>query len=267
MNLKSKVFFITGASSGIGRALACEVVARGDKVVGLARRIQELRELEQKLGPSFLAVKCDVTSRQNLDDAVSMAVAKFGMIDCAIANAGFGVVGDFENLQVSDYERQFSVNVWGTLHTAYSVLEELKKSKGQLVLIGSVMGYLSLPGASAYAMSKFSIRALSFALRMELAKSGISVTHVAPGFVESEIRNVDNQGVLRKRADDSVPAWLIMPASKAAQKILDGVKKKKCEVVVTMHAKILIFLARHFQSVMVALFGVFRISGRKEPGN
>ena len=141
----------------------------------------------------------------------------------AVANAGFGVVGTIEKLSVEDYRRQFETNVFARRSRPIKAcLPELRKTRGRLVLIGSVAGYISTPNASPYAMSKFAIRALALALGPELAPSGVSVTLISPGFIESEIRQVDNRGVHHSHAKDPLPSWLPMPADVAARKIVVG---------------------------------------------
>ena len=112
-----------------------------------------------------------------------------------MANAGFGVVGPIERLTLDDYRRQFETNVFGVLRTVFATLAELRRSRGRLVIVGSVSGHVALPNASPYAMSKFAVRALAQALDFELRPTGVSVTLVSPGFVDTELHQVDNRGV------------------------------------------------------------------------
>lgn len=205
MDFRGHVALVTGASSGIGAELAREISRRGGNVVAAARRLDRLETLAQELsrsGGSVLAVGCDVTRREDLDRCVSRAREVFGRLDTVIANAGFGVVGKFEDLTVEDYRRQFETNVFGVLQTAFAALDDLKKSRGRLVLIGSVAGFVPTPGSSPYSMSKFAVRALAGALRTELAPHGISVTHIAPGFIKSEIYQIDNAGSFSPRLEE-----------------------------------------------------------------
>ncbi len=243
-----KVAMVTGASSGIGEALARELSARGFSVALLARRRERLESLREQLvglGGKALAIPCDVTQEQDLPNAVRQIKEAWGRIDLVIANAGFGVVGSVETVKIADYERQFQTNVWGVLRTVKAVLTDLKATKGRLALIGSLNGYVCLPGSSAYGMSKFAVRALGDALFYELKSEGVSVTHIAPGFVESEIRQVDNQGQWHERARDKVPEWIRMRTPKAAHQIVSAILKRKREAVITGHAKLGIFLQRH----------------------
>jgi short-subunit dehydrogenase len=138
------------------------------------------------------------------------------------------------------------------------------KSRGRLVLIGSVAGYISTPNASPYAMSKFAIRALAEALRPELAPHGVTVTLISPGFVTSEIRQVDNRGGWHARAKDPLPSWLPMPADVAAKKIVAAVYRRRREAIITVHGKILVWLSR-FAPWVLRLAARRGVRGRSEP--
>jgi len=266
---KNKVVLITGASSGIGEALARELASQGAHLVLAARRIEKLQELSHELnaqGSTSLALVCDVTQESDLNRAVQATVAQMGRLDVVIANAGFGVVGKLEKLTVADFRRQFETNVFGLLSTFYASLSELKKSKGQFVLLGSVAGYISLPGSSPYSMSKFSVRALANAMTDELRPSGIAVTLISPGFVTSEIRRVDNKGNLRAQEKDPLPTWLPMPTALAAQKIAYAIYRRKREEIITGHGKLFVLISRFFPALIrwVTSKG---LSGRPEPKN
>ena len=142
--------------------------------------------------------------------------------------------------------------MFGVLRTAYASLAELTETRGRLVIIGSVSGHVASPGASAYAMSKFAVRALASALDAELARRGVSVTLISPGYVESEIAKVDNLGVHHPEAPDTVPRWLRMPADRAARQIVRAAARRRREVVITGHGKVAVFLQRHVPWVVAA---------------
>jgi short-subunit dehydrogenase len=263
-----KTAFITGASSGIGAALAQEFSARHGQVVLVARRMSKITELAQTLSASrgtALPLVADVTDAQALTEAAQLATKQLGRIDVVVANAGFGVVGLAERLTVEDYRRQFETNVFGVLNTLYATLPYLKASRGSFVIIGSVTGYLSMPGNSPYSMSKFAVRSLAEALRGELAAHGISVTHIAPGFVQSEIRTVDNLGNSHPHAKDRVPLWIQMPTHTAARKIVHATLNRKRELVLTRHAKVIVFLQRHFSWLTALLIASLGVRGRRQP--
>jgi short-subunit dehydrogenase len=266
----SRVVFITGASSGIGAALVTEFARRGADVVLAARRTDRLEALAAVIrarGRKALVVACDVTRDGDLEAAAARTRDTLGRIDVVVANAGFGVVGPVERLSVDDYRRQFETNVFGVPRTLYATLPDLRQTRGRFAIIGSVSGHVSTPGGSAYAMSKFAVRALAEALRPEVRRSGVGITLISPGFVESEIRLVDNQGALRLGGRDAVPAWLRMPAETAARKIVTAIERRRREAVITGHGKVLVFLSRHFPGLMSVLVGLSGYCGRAEPGS
>ncbi|OFZ22910.1 MAG: hypothetical protein A2X94_14860 [Bdellovibrionales bacterium GWB1_55_8] len=263
-----KTVLITGASSGIGAALARELATQGAALTLCGRRLDRLQELKREFDAQnrrCIIRQCDVNKTSELEEAVNATVKEFGKLDVLVANAGFGVVGNFETLEIEDYRRQFETNVFGLLATAKAGLSELKKSRGVLVLLGSVASYVSLPGNTAYAMSKFAVRAFAEGVTPELKSAGVSVVLISPGFVESEIRRVDNRGQLQAEAADPVNAWLQMPADRAARIIARAIAKRKREKIVTFHGIIAVLLKRHFRGVFFWLASR-GLRSRREPG-
>jgi len=267
VKFRDHVALITGASSGIGAALARELVREGARLVLMARRRERLETLQAELiaaGAEVVVHAGDVTQRADLDAAVALAIQRFGRLDIAVANAGFGVVGKVEKLEVGDYRRQFETNVFAVLETIKACLPELRKSRGRLVLIGSVAGYVSSPNASPYAMSKFAVRALALALEHEVAPYGVTVTLISPGFVVSEIRQVDNRGAHHPSAKDPLPAWLTMPTDVAARQIVSAAHRRRREAVITFHGKVLVWIQR-FAPWVLRLAMRRGVRGRSEP--
>jgi short-subunit dehydrogenase len=260
--LEGKVAFITGASSGIGAAMAREFARLGADVVLLARRWERLEALALEVrarGRRALTIRSDVTVDGDLEKAVAESLEEFGRIDWVVANAGFGVAGAFHKLTIEDYRRQFETNVFGVVRTVQATREALIASRGCVAIMGSVMSYLALPTGSPYSMSKHAVGALARSLRAELARHGVGVTLLAPGFVDSEIRQVDNQGEHHPDAKDKIPAWLSMGTDKAAAKLVRGMLKRKRVVVITGHGKIVVFLERHapwFVSFLVRVLAI-----------
>lgn len=248
MRFKGRTVFITGASAGIGAELARRFAAEGANLVLAARRLDKLAELAAALPETHgkvLTFACDVTRDGSLEETVAQAKRAGATIDVVIANAGFGVAGALRKLELEDYRRQIETNVFGVLRTIYATLADLPRPGGQIAIIGSVAGWVPQPGASAYGMSKFAIRALAESLRGELAPEGIDVTLISPGFVDSDIRRTDNLGVLHEHAPDKVPAWLRMPTERAAREIVTAIHRRDRERIVTAHGKLIVFLYRH----------------------
>jgi short-subunit dehydrogenase len=230
-------------------ALAREFARRGWRVALVARRLEKLEVLAAELraaGGQASAHRGDV----NVDGHVGRVVSELAGLgvtpSVVVANAGFGVVGNAQRLTVQDYRRQFEPNVFGVLRTFHESLAALKATQGRFVIMGSVSSYLSGAGASAYAMSKFAVRALAEALHGDLRSAGVGCTLISPGFVDSDIRRVDNHGGLHPQARDPVPPWLRLRADQAARVMVRGILRGRREVVVTFHGKLIIFFARHF---------------------
>ena len=259
--------FITGASSGIGAGLAREYARRGARLALFARRIDLLESLAAELTSLGVEVSIhqgDVTRDGDVGRALEELRGRGIGVDVVYANAGFGVAGSVQRLALEDYRRQFETNVFGLLRTVKESLPALRASRGQLVLMGSVAGYVASAGMSAYSMSKFAVRALAETLHGDLAPEGIAVTLVSPGFVDSDIRRTNNQGVVQAAAADPIPAWLRVGTARAARQIIRGVGRRRAEVVVTAHGKLIVFFGRHFPGLLRLLARqVYR--GRPEP--
>jgi NAD(P)-dependent dehydrogenase (short-subunit alcohol dehydrogenase family) len=246
--LAGSAAWITGGGSGLGEAMALELARRGVDVAVSGRREDRLQEVVQKveaLGRRGLAVPCDCTEEVQVASVVARVVEAFGRLDIAIANAGFGVAGPVEKLTADDWRRQLDVNVVGAAITARHAIPHLRESHGRLALVGSVSGLVYLPGSAAYSASKAAILALGRTLAMELHPQGVSCTVLQPGFVATEIGQVDNQGRHDGSRRDKRPAALMWEAEPAARKMIDAIERRKVEFTFTGHGRIAAFLGRH----------------------
>ena len=244
-----KSVFITGASAGIGAELARAFARRGARVAATARRKDRLDALAREIetsGGRAIALAGDVTDRTSLDLAVQATAQAFGGIDVAVANAGFGVSGQFTALTTEDYRRQFDTNVFGVIDTIYAVLPHLRESRGRLGIVSSIMGRIGAPTSSAYCSSKFALCGLAESLYYEFGEQGVSVACIEPGVVASDFRITDNRAVVNEADTDPAPTWLIVPTERAAHDIIRALGKRKFEAVITGHGKVLTFLTRHF---------------------
>ena len=255
---KNKVVWITGASSGLGKYMAYEFARQGAHLALSARRRGQLEKISDEiagLGSRCLVVACDVLEESQLEAAVQAIVKEFGRIDVAVANAGYGVVGKIKNLNAKEWRRQMDVNVTGLALTFKYAFPYLKETQGRIALVGSVAAYVPNPGVGAYGASKAAVRSIGQTLQVELKGTGVSCTVLHPGFVESDIAKVDNEGVFHPDNPDPRPAKLMWPTDKAAEVMVRAIAKRKKSYVFTGHGKFIAFIGQHFPNLARWMFG------------
>lgn len=258
MNNDVQVVWITGASSGIGRELARQYAARGMAVAISARRLERLETLASEIarhGGRALPIACDVTDTESITRCVDEIVRHFGRIDITIANAGCAVIGALEHLTAKDWHRQFAINVTGLAMTARSALPHLQATRGRLVLIGSVAAYVPNPNLGAYGASKAAVHNIGQTLQLELKGTGISCTVIHPGFVDSDIARVDNEGVLHPDRKDPRPSHLMWSTEQAARAMMKAIAQRRRSYVFTGHGKMIAFIGQHFPRIARGLIG------------
>jgi NADP-dependent 3-hydroxy acid dehydrogenase YdfG len=191
------VFLITGASSGIGEATARLAVEAGYRVVLGARSIDKLEALAAELGGEGKAIaqRCDVTEWVDQEALVQAALERFGRLDMALANAGFGAKRGFLEESPEFWKSMVLTNVYGCALTIRATLPALKESKGHLLLTGSVAGRRALPG-SLYSATKWAVTAMGEAARQELNGTGVRVTLIEPGSVDTPFFDSPPEGAL-----------------------------------------------------------------------
>lgn len=186
-----KVVFITGASSGIGQALAVELGRRGASLGLLARRadvLDTIVEEVEKAGGHALALPADVTDAHAVQDAADALRSEFGKIDVLIANAGVGATTDAKDLRAHEVAQLINVNLLGAVNSVTSVLPKMaEKGSGHLVAISSLAGYRGLPKSGAYCASKAGVSAFFESLRLDLRGTGVDVTIIHPGFIKTPL--------------------------------------------------------------------------------
>ncbi len=203
----NRVFLITGASTGIGAATARHAEQLGYRLVLAARSTDTLEALAQELGgpERAIAVTCDVTEWDQQQALVATALEHFGSIDVAFANAGFGIGRGFLNGDPGEWKSMVLTNVYGAALTIRATLEALKASTGHLLLTGSVAGRRALPG-SLYSATKWAVTAMGESARQELNGTGVRVTLIEPGMVDTPF--FDNKPTDPLEADDIARAVL-----------------------------------------------------------
>ncbi len=219
MGFKDRVVIITGASSGIGWALAKEFAGQGARVGLLARREEELKKLTGEihaLGRTAEYAVADVRERQTLIDAIRSLETRLGPCDVLIANAGVGSTNTRDDLNVNGAEKVIEVNLLGVIYSIEAVLPAmLQRGNGQIVAMSSLAAYKGLPSAAAYCASKAGLNAYIESLRIELHGKGVSFTTICPGFIQTPMIE-NNKGM-----------FLIMSAEKAARKMVRAIRQKK----------------------------------------
>ena len=178
----NKNWFVTGSSRGLGRKLVEAILAAGDKVIATARKPEELKDLSATSGDNIRAVKLDVTSPEDVKNAVSVAVETFGRIDVLVNNAGYGFLGAFEEMSDEEFKGQIDTNFWGVVNVTRAILPHMRQqSSGHIIQITSIGGRSAFPGFSGYHAAKFAVEGLSEALALEVKPLGLKVTIVEPG--------------------------------------------------------------------------------------
>jgi short-subunit dehydrogenase len=248
--MKDQVVIITGASSGIGKALAYEFGNKGANVVIAARSLDKLKKIEadlHKLGIQSLAVQTDVTTEDDCRNLIEKTIERFGRIDVLINNAGISMRALFIDLQLDVMRRVMDTNYWGTVYCTKFAISYLLKSGGSLVGVISIGGYVGMPGRSAYSSSKFAVRGFLDSVRVENRKTGLHVLVVAPSFTTSNIRRsallADGtvQGETPRDEDH------MMSAEAVASHVYNAVLKRKRQLILTFYeGKLSIFVGKIF---------------------
>ena len=252
LSMKGKVVVITGASSGIGRALAKNFFYRGASLALAARRIDQLESLKVELqNADILCVKTDVANEADCKELINRTFKKFGRIDVLINNAGVSMRTLFRDMDLEVIHRLMNVNFFGTVYCTKYALPYLLKSQGSLVGVISIAGHVGLPGRSAYSASKFAVRGFLDSIRIEHLHSGLHVLVAAPGFTASEIRKVALTSDGTPQGETPRDESAMMSAEECANQIVNAIIKRKRELVLTfMEGKLTVFLGKFFPSLL-----------------
>ena len=177
----AQTWFITGASSGFGEALATYILEKGGRVAATFRKAEQAHEFTAKSPGRTFGVVCDVTNEPQVKTAVADAIAHFGRLDVVVNNAGYGSLGSIEEVPAEEVHRQFDVNVFGVLHVLRAVLPQLRKQRsGHVLNITSIGGLKTFPGVGVYNASKFALEAIGESLSQQVGPLGIKVTNIEP---------------------------------------------------------------------------------------
>ncbi|SFB80473.1 NADP-dependent 3-hydroxy acid dehydrogenase YdfG [Flagellimonas taeanensis] len=197
-----KVWFITGASKGMGLAITKAVLSNGDKVIATSRNTDTLLEKIEEHQGNLLPIKLDITNETAVENAISNGIDKFGQIDVVVNNAGYNLLGNIEEISDAEFKKTMDVNVFAMTHIIRNVLPHLRKQKsGHIINTSSMMGYMSYPGNGSYSASKYAVIGLSEALAQEVAPFGIRVTILAPGTFRTNFMNEETLNVAQHKID------------------------------------------------------------------
>jgi NAD(P)-dependent dehydrogenase (short-subunit alcohol dehydrogenase family) len=249
----TKTVIVTGASSGIGRETARAFARAGANVIVAARnaaKLNELVEAERAPGERLLAVPCDVTRDDDVRRMVDAALARFGRVDILVNNAGIGMRAPIDQVRFADAQRVMEVNFFGALRCIQAVLPHMKRQtpaaggnlRGQIVNVGSVLSLLATPRNGIYAASKFALRGLSDALRIELRATGIDVILVMPGYTDTPFFD----SLIRYEGPARISPVAGQHPAKVADAILRACARRQREVVLTLPGKFGAWMKRWF---------------------
>lgn len=177
-----RVWFITGCSTGFGRVIAEQALAQGDQVIATARKVDQIKDLEQKYRQTAKALTLDVTNKTAIEKAVQEGLKAFRRVDVLVNNAGYGLTGALEEVSDKEIRDQFETNVFGFLNVTRALLPTLRRQKsGHILNVSSLAGRIGMPLLGIYNGSKFALEGLSESMANELKSFGIKVTIVEPG--------------------------------------------------------------------------------------
>lgn len=244
-SLNDKVIVITGASSGIGKALALGALAEGAKVAVCARNMATLQSIYGKEDADRLIyTRVDVSIEEDCKQLVKTVIDQWGRIDVLINNAGISMRALFEDTDVSVLRELMDVNFFGAVHCTKYALPHIIARKGIILGISSVAGYRGLPARTGYAASKFALQGFLEALRTELLHTGTHVMWVSPGFTSSNIRNVARSSDGSPQKETPLDEGSLMSAEKCAEIILKAIKNRKRTVIMTLIGKMTVWVNR-----------------------
>jgi dehydrogenase/reductase SDR family protein 7B len=251
--MKDKVVIITGASSGIGKALAEKFAELHANLVLASRNSNALEMLAEKLKDrkiNLLIVKTDVSKESDCKELIERTVKRFGRIDILVNNAGISMRALFENTDLTVIKQLMDVNFWGTVYCTKYALPYLLTEKGSVVGVSSIAGYKGLPGRSGYSASKFAIQGFLEVLRIENMTRGLHVLIACPGFTASNIRNTALAGDGSQQGESPREELSMMTAEKVADKIITAIQKKKQNIIMTTQGKMTVLLNKFFPKWM-----------------
>ena len=227
MEIKDKIIIVTGASQGIGLATARHLSKLGGKIVLAARSEHLLKEIEKEISNSFMVVT-DMRKEEDVKKLIDKSLKKYGRIDILINNAGQGMYGLVEKINLADYKKIMDLNVYAILNAMELVIPHMRRQGGGMIVnISSGTSKRYIPWIGAYSSTKYALNALSFIARQELANDGIIVSTVFPKITATNFA----KNAIGSRPDFANKIMEIDPAEKVAEKIEEIIRSEKEEII------------------------------------
>jgi NAD(P)-dependent dehydrogenase (short-subunit alcohol dehydrogenase family) len=254
---KDRVVFITGASTGIGRAAAEAFRRDGARVAVCAR--SEIRDLDA------FSIQCDVRNPDEVNRAIQSVIDQFGELHVLVNNAGFGHYTPVEDQSLEDFENIFRTNVFGPFHCVKAALPHLKKTRGQVINISSVLARATVPYMTSYSMTKHALHSFSDGLRIELKPYGIDVIEIGPGLTATKFQsNAKKEGNSSNLVPPNEKGW---SAQRVADVIVKASRSGKRVKWLTLEAKVFFFFHHHFPGLVDWALGKWGSRARQAKGS
>lgn len=245
-DFREKAVVITGASFGIGQELALQLADGGAWLALAARSAERLEEIAKQCvqrGGRAMVIPTDVADKAQCQNLIARAVEAYGRIDVLVNNAGFGIAGKFETMRdLAQFEKVIQVNFMGSVYCTHYALPHLKETRGRLVGISSLLGKIAPATADGYGASKHAMAGFFDSLRMELSGSGVSVTMIYPGWVQTGITSRALMPDGKPRGEVSALEKNGMPVETCVRRIVQAVAKRKRELIMTREGKVALWL-------------------------
>jgi short-subunit dehydrogenase len=246
---ENKVVLITGATSGIGKALAIDFLSKGAKVAICSRNADTLLSFSTEINSNnLLTVQADVSNEEDCKKFIEKSMNAFHAIDILINNAGISMRAMFQEVDLSVLKQSMDINFWGTIYCTKYALPYILKSKGSILGISSIAGYKGLPCRTGYSSSKFAMQGFLESLRIELLKTGVNVMWVSPGFVSTNIRNTALNASGNAQSETPLNENKLMSAEECASIILKGIEKRKRTIIMSTQGKLTVWINKFFPS-------------------
>ncbi|MFO8002026.1 MAG: SDR family oxidoreductase [Marinilabilia sp.] len=255
--MKDKVIIITGASSGIGLACAREFASRGASISLAARNGDKLKEIEKELadaGHNVLVTPTDVSREEDCQNMVERTAERFGKIDILVNNAGISMRALFKDVELDVLKQVMNVNFWGTVYCTKYALPWLLKTKGSVVGISSIAGFIGLAGRTGYSASKFAMHGFLQTLRSENLKTGLHVLIAAPGFTGTNVRKSALNAKGTQQGETPRAEEKMMSAEDVARHLARAIIKRKRSLILTFkEGKLAVFLSKWYPRLVEKL--------------